>query len=516
MSAYEAIIVGGGHNGLVCAAYLAKAGKRVLLLEASERLGGAAITRPFAPGFQVSACAHRVHMLPKSLVADLGLARHGLSLVHSLVPTTALGENGAHITLAGAVASGVDAADAAAYLAFFERWTKFAAHLRPMLQMVPPRLGTTALPDLAKLARMGLQIRSLGRTEMRELLRVIGMNVYDLVEEQFSSKVLQGAVAFDAVLGANFGPRSPGSALTLLYRLAAEHGAACLAPASGGVGAVTEAIAAAARGFGADLRAGAVVEKILVKGDRAAGVRLAGGEEIAAAQVISNASPRTTFMDLVGAEHLDTGFVRRVTHFRSSGLAAKLHLALSEAPVFTGVSPEALRGRLILAPSPDYLERAFNATKYGAFSERPGIEIVCPTMSDPSLAPVGKHVLSMVVQYAPYALREGWESGRPAFIDRIVDTVEPYAPGLRGKIEATELLAPPDIEREFRIAGGHWHHGELTFDQIFMLRPMPGASHYTTPVPGVFLCGAGSHPGGGVTGLAGHNAARAVLMAEAA
>jgi phytoene dehydrogenase-like protein len=516
MSTYDAIIVGGGHNGLVCAAYLAQARKRVLLLEASDRLGGAAITRPFAPGFQVSACAHRVHMLPKSLVADLGLARHGLSFTDTPTATSVLGQDGAHVTLAGALASGVSSEDATAYKAFVERWARFAAHLRPMLQMVPPRLGTTALPDLAKLARMGLQIRSLGRTDMRELLRVIGMNVYDLVEEQFDSKILQAAVAFDAVLGANFGPRSPGSALTLLYRLAAEHGAACLAPAAGGVGAVTQAIAAAARGFGAELRAGAHVEKILVRGDRAAGVRLAGGEEIAAAQVISNASPRTTFMDLMGAEHLDTGFVRRVTHFRSSGLAAKLHLALSDAPAFTGVPHEALRGRLILAPSPDYLERAFNATKYDAFSQHPAIEIVCPTMTDPSLAPAGKHVLSMVVQYAPYTLREGWEAGRKEFIDRIIDTIEPYAPGLRGKIEAAELLTPIDIEREFRIAGGHWHHGELTFDQIFMLRPMPGASHYHTPVPGVFLCGAGSHPGGGVTGLAGHNAARAVLTAEAA
>jgi len=516
MSAHDAIIVGGGHNGLVCAAYLAKAGKRVLLLEASDRLGGAAVTRPFAPGFEVSACAHRVHMLPKSLVADLKLARHGLALEAKAAPTTALGAAGAHVTLAGSEASGVAAGDAAAYAHFVARWGRFAAHLRPMLQMVPPRLGTTALPDLTKLMWAGLQVRTLGRTEMRELLRVIGMNVYDLVEESFASPELRGAIAFDAVLGANFGPRSPGSALTLLYRLAAEHGAACLAPQAGGVGAVTRAIAAAARGFGAELRSSAPVDRILVRGDRAAGVRLASGEEIAAARVISNASPRTTFLDLVGAEHLDTGFVRKVSHFRSSGLAAKLHIALSGAPSFTGVSAEAMRGRLIIAPSPDYLERAFNATKYDAFSERPAIEIVCPTMTDPSLAPAGKHVLSLVVQYAPYTLRAGWQTGRADFTDRIIETVEQYAPGLRAQIEATELLTPSDIEREFRIAGGHWHHGELTFDQIFMLRPVPGASHYTTPVPGVFLCGAGSHPGGGVTGLAGHNAARAVLQAGAA
>jgi phytoene dehydrogenase-like protein len=516
MSVYDAIIVGGGHNGLVCAAYLAKAGKRVLLLEASEQLGGAAITRPFAPGFQVSACAHRVHMLSKTLVADLGLARLGLNVGAEPAPTTALGADGTHVTFNGTQVAGVSAADEAAYKNFAERWARFAAHLRPMMQMVPPRLGTLALPDLAKLLRMGLQVRSLGRTEMRELLRVIGMNVYDLVEENFASPLLQGAVAFDAVLGANFGPRSPGSALTLLYRLAAEHGAASMTQMTGGVGAVTQAIAAAARAHGAELRTGVVVEKILLHGDRAAGVRLQGGEEISSARVISNASPRTTFLDLVGAEHLDTGFVRRVTHFRSSGLAAKLHLALSGEPAFTGVTQAALRGRLIVAPSPDYLERAFNATKYDAFSAQPAIEILCPTMTDPSLAPVGKHVLSMVVQYAPYTLRGGWETGRQDFIARIIDTLQAYAPGLRSQIEAAELLTPQDIEREFRIAGGHWHHGELTFDQMFMLRPVPGASQYHTPVPGVFLCGAGAHPGGGVTGLAGQNAAREILRERAA
>jgi phytoene dehydrogenase-like protein len=515
MSGYDAIIVGGGHNGLVCAAYLGKAGKRVLLLEASERLGGAAITRPFAPGFQVSACAHRVHMLPKTLAADLGLARHGLDLAEKPRPTTVLGSGGAHVTIAGGQVTGVSETDVASYAGFVKRWARFAAHLRPMMHMVPPRLGTAEAPDLLKLARMGLQVRSLGRTEMRELLRVIGMNVYDLVEESFASPLLQGAIAFDAVLGANFGPRSPGSALTLLYRLAAEHGAAA-ASAAGGVGAVTQAIAAAARGFGAELRTEAAVANILVRGDKACGVRLQGGEEITAQRVISNASPRTTFMDLVGAEHLDTGFVRRVTHFRSSGLAAKLHLALSGPPAFTGVAPDALRGRLIVAPSPDYVERGFNATKYEAFSEKPAIEIVCPTLGDAALAPAGKHVLSMVVQYAPYTLRGGWEAGRQDFIDRIIGTVEAYAPGLRGQVEAAELLTPADIEREFRIAGGHWHHGELTFDQIFMLRPLPGAAQYRTPVPGIYLCGAGAHPGGGVSGLAGHNAAKAVLQDLAA
>jgi phytoene dehydrogenase-like protein len=513
VSAYDAIIVGGGHNGLVCAAFLAKAGKRVLLLEASSRLGGAAVTRPFAPGFQVPACAHRVHMFPKTLIAELGLASHGLQLSDSSLPTTVLSTDGAHLTFLGNQVSGVSTEDAAHYKAFSERWQKFAAHLHPILRMPPPHLGSAAWTDLTKLLRMGLQIRSLGRTEMRELLRVIGMNVYDVVEENFSSRLLQGAVAFDAVLGTNFGPRSPGSVLTLLYRLAAEQGAASLAQSS--AGAVTQALVAAARGFGAELRTDAPVEKIVLEEDRASGVRLQGGETISAQCVISNASPRLTFLDLVGAENLDTGFVRKVTHFRSSGLAAKLHLALSGRPVFSGVNPNALHGRLVLANSPDDLERAFNASKYEAFSEHPAMEIMCPSMGDASLAPPGKHVLSLVVQYAPYHLRGGWEVQREAFIERIIATLEPTAPGLRGLIESVELLTPIDIEKEFRVDGGHWHHGELTFDQLFMLRPFPGASHYRTPVMGLYLCGAGSHPGGGVMGLAGQNAARAVLSEAA-
>jgi phytoene dehydrogenase-like protein len=384
-----------------------------------------------------------------------------------------------------------------------------------LLKMVPPRLGTYACPDLVKLARMGLQVRSLGRAEMRELLRVIGMNIFDLVEEEFASPILQGAVAFDAALGANFGPRSPGSALTLLHRLASEHGAAVLAAPQGGVGAVTAAMAAAARGFGAELRAGTAVAKILLEGDRAAGIELANGEKLRAPLIISNASPAITFLNLLGAEHLDTGFVRRISHFRSQGLTAKLHIALSGPPEFAGITQDALRGRLLIAPSPDTIERGFNSTKYGEFSERPVLEILCPTMADPSLAPPGKHVLSVIAQYAPYTLRGGWEAGRAKFVDRIISVLERYSPGLGSKIEATELLTPADIEAEFRIAGGHWHHGELTFDQVFMLRPVPGAGHYRTPVPGMFLCGAGSHPGGGVTGMAGHNAAREVL-AEAA
>ncbi len=507
---YDSIIVGGGHNGLVCAAYLAKAGRRVLVLEAGEQLGGAAITRCFAPGYRVSAGAHRIGMLSRSIADDLALSRFGLTFAAERPLSMALSREGAHLTFAGDSVSGASSADTGAYAAFAARMRKIAAHLRPALDMVPPRLGTTAWCDIGRLIRMGWQIRSLGRADMQEFLRIAGMNVFDLVEENFTDPLLQGAVAFDAVLGSNFGPRTPGSVLALLYRLTAESAAVALGPLKGGVGSVTQAIAAAARAVGVELRTGTAVARLVVKDDCVTGVRLSTGEVIEAATVISNADPHTTFLRLLGAEHLDTGFVRRIRNFRSRGLTAKLHLALSGAPGFTCVAL-APGMRLVIAPSPSALELAFNPTKYDAPSESPALEIVCETEADPDMAPPGHHVLSVNVQYAPGTLRGGWDTHREAFVARILRVMEDYAPGLSAKLVASELLTPADIEREFRITGGHWHHGELSFDQIFMLRPVPGIGQYQAPLPGLYLCGASSHPGGGVIGIAGRNAAHQVL-----
>ncbi len=513
---YDVAIIGGGHNGLVCAGYLAKAGKRVVLAEASDRFGGAAITREFAPGMPVSACAHLIDMLPRSVVSDLGLTRHGLSLGGGQATTTVLCREGQHIRLTPDGAVGASVADGAAYRALAARLRRFAGHLRPVMDMEPPRLGTSSWSDHARLLRLGWQLRSLGRADMRELLRIIGMNVYDLAEEHFESPLLRAALAFDAVLGHNYGPRTPGTVLTLLYRLAAQSGAVALSAGSSHAGMVTQAMAAAARGFGAELRCAAPVARILVEHDKAAGLCLADGQVLKAHKVISSADPKTTFLRLLGPEYLDTGFVRKIRHFRSQGATAKLHLALSEQPDFAGVDSSALAGRLVIAPSPDYIETAFNPTNYGAFPESPALEILCPTARGQGQALRDKHVLSVIVQYAPYTLREGWENRREAFMDCIVNTIEPYAPGLREKILARELLTPLDIEREFGMAGGHWHHGELAFDQILMMRPVPGAAHYASPVDGLYLCGAGAHPGGGVMGLAGRNAARAVVRSMSA
>jgi phytoene dehydrogenase-like protein len=513
----DSIVIGAGHNGLVCAAYLARAGKRVLVLEAADYVGGAAITREFAPGFRVSACAHLLHMLPQTIANDLALTRHGLEFAAQAMPTTALSQEGAHLHVGRDAITGVDHADATAYAALIARLRKFATHLRPILEMTPPRLGTSAWADQAGLLRLAWQVRSLGRADMRELLRIIGMNVYDLAEEHFKSSALQGALAFDAILGTNSGPRAPGTVLTLLYRMAAESGAGSggMAQPKGGMGALSDALATAARTAGVEIRTGVRVNRILVRDDRAAGVTLTDGETIEATSVISSADPRTTFLRLLGTEHLDTGFVRRIDHFRHRGLTAKLHLALSAPPSFRSLDEAAFRGRLLIAPSLDHIENAFNPSKYSECSEAPAIEIVIPTASDPSLAPPGQHVLSAIVQYAPYAPKHGWNALRQTFTDRIIGTIQTYAPGLRNLIVAAELLTPADIEQQFGIAGGHWHHGELAFDQFFMVRPVPGAAQYNAPMENLFLCGAGSHPGGGVMGIAGRNAARQVLKKAA-
>jgi phytoene dehydrogenase-like protein len=405
------------------------------------------------------------------------------------------------------------------YLALLNRLAKV---LHPMLDSVPPRLGTQSWGDRRALLQLAWQIRRLGRHDMRELLRIGGMNVYDLLQDNFESPLLRGALGFDAVLGTNFGPRSPGSVFTLLYRLtgavAAQENegggglsARPLAQPRGGLGALSRALAAAATAAGAEIRTGTAVERIVVRAHRAAGVQLTSGEIISADTVISNVDPQATFLRLLGAQYLDAGFTRRVSHLRTRGLAAKLHLALERLPQFAGLSEDMLGGRLLIAPSLDYLERAFNHSKYGEFSAAPAIEITLPTVNDPTLAPAGKHVLSAVVQYAPYGLKKGWDGKRREFSDLVIDTMEQYAPGLRKSVTAAQLLAPPDIEREFRITGGHWHHTELALDQFFMMRPVPGAAQYQTPVDGLYLCGAGCHPGGGVMGTAGRNAARQVL-----
>ncbi len=513
---YDVIVIGAGHNGLVCATTLARAGRSVLVVEAAAEVGGMAITRAFAPGYRVSACAHLLHQMPLALVRDLSLAEHGLEFAATGLPTTSLGADGATLQLAtgGTPSAAFSPNDAAAWPAYHARLGRFASLLHGMLAAPAPRLGTEGWSDKLALAKVGLKLRLLGRRDMREFLRIVGMNAYDLLEDEFKAPLLKGALAFDAVLGTNFGPRAPGTVLSLLYRLAAESaaGSSPLAQPRGGLGALTAALARSAKAAGVTIRTNAPVAQITVAGDRATGVVLANGTEIAADRVVSSVNAKTTFLNLLGTEHLDTGFVRRVDHIRSRGIVAKLHLALDRAPAFTGVARDALGGRLLVSPSLDYLERAFNPTKYSQFSAAPALEITVPTINDPALAPAGHHVLSAIVQYAPYAITGGWtEPSRRAFTDAILATLEAQAPGIGASVVGCELLTPLDLEQEFHSAGGHWHHGDLALDQFYMVRPVPGATQYATPMAGLYLCGASCHPGGGVMGLAGRNAAVRML-----
>lgn len=506
----DTIIIGAGHNGLVCAAYLARAGRKVTVLEAAGQVGGLAATREFAPGFKAS-CAHLLYLLDQDIRKELALDAHGLSLAANGLRTIALDAGGEHLTIGPdrVTGPGVSAADQAGYREYRRFMAKFAGVVGKLHNQLPPRI-TQERGDLLALGKLALKIRLLGRDDMREFLRIAGINIYDVLQENFDHPLLKGALSLDAVLGTNSGPRSNNTVFTALHRLSGGNGGALALPA-GGLGAVAEALAASARKAGAEIRTGCAVERILLDGGRVAGVRLAGGEEIRAATVVSNADPKTTILDLLGARHVEAGFAKRMVNFRSKGNAAKLHLALDALPDFRGLSTEQLGQRLVIAPTLEYVERAFNHSKYGEYSTKPVAEIVIPTVRDPSLAPSGKHVLSAVVQFAPRTLKSGWNEGKGAFASVIFDLLAAYAPDIREKTLATELLTPEDLEREFRVTGGHWHHGELALDQFLMMRPAPKSARYRTPVDGLYFCGAGAHPGGGVMGSAGRNAARAVL-----
>jgi len=508
------VVIGAGHNGLVCAAYLAKAGKKVTVVEAAGQVGGAAVTREFAPGFKVSACAHVLNLLDKDISRELQLESHGLSMARKNLSTIALGRDGEHLAVSGDQVDGkVSIEDKIAFKEYRRFMSRFARVIGKLHNRIPPRFASGDRSDLIRLGKLALDIRLLGRDDMREFLRIAGINIYDVLQENFDSDLLKGALAMDAVLGAYSGPRSNNSVFTALHRLSGNTGdpAGAISLPRGGMGAVSEALAAAARKHGAQIRTSSPVARITMDGDHVIGVELANGEQVLADAVVSGADPKTTFLGLLGARNLEAGFAQKIKNIRAKGNVAKLHLALSGLPEFTGLRAEQLGERLVIAPDLHYIEKAFNHSKYGEYSARPTMEIIFPSISDTSLAPPGHHVMSAIVQYAPHELKGGWGVGKSAFTDVVLDLLESYAPDIRSKAVMAELLTPHDIEREFRMTGGHWHHAEMSLDQFLMLRPVPGAAQYATPVNGLYLCGAGSHPGGGVMGSAGRNAANAIL-----
>ncbi len=513
MTHYDSIIVGAGHNGLVCAAYLAKSGQNVLLLEASDTPGGLGAKREFHPGFQVSV-AHSVSHFSAKVAADLKLASHGFQTTSSPLSTIGLSADNEHLVLQGASLSGVGGEDSTAYQDYIRLMHRFADVLKPFWEKTIPRVGLNKLGDLKTFAHLGLNVRRLGKKDMREFMRVATLPARDLMDEFFENDLLKATLSWDGLIGSKMAPRSPnGAVFALLYRLAGETRGAHSVPL-GGVNGLIDSLCASAKSHGAEIRCSAAVDQILVdegsNGLNAKGVKLASGETIEADRVISSADPQRTFFKLIGVKHLDIGFTNRIRRLRCDGYVAKLHLALKATPEFTGI--EQANGRMIIAPSPDAIEFAYDDAKYGQCSENPVMEILIPSLHDASLAPEGQHVLSAHVMFVPYRLKGGWDAAsRNQICERSIETIARYAPGIRDQIVAQEFLTPSDLEQQHRVTGGHWHHTEFAIDQMLMMRPTYEAAQYATPIPGLFLCGAGSHPGGDITGMAGYNAAREIL-----
>jgi phytoene dehydrogenase-like protein len=522
--ALPVLVIGAGHNGLTTAFYLAKGGLKPLVLERRSVVGGAAITGEIAPGIACPTLAHAIGPLRASVVRDMQLARRGVEFLHPDPRLIALSPDGRALEFAGDTARTAEAIrafspkDAERYPEFCSTMTRLGGFLSGILESTPPSLSAPGTGELWDLLKVGRRFRALGRKDGYRLLRWGPMAVADLVAEWFETDLLQAAIAARGIFGTAQGPWSAGTGALLLL-----NGAIDPAPGGssvtikGGPGALTSAMAQAAREAGAEIRTGAAVARISVRDGRATGVILEDGTEIQGSAVVSNADPRRTFLDLVDPIELDPGFLEKVRHYRCPGTTAKMNLALTAFPVFQGVgNPGTLRGRLHIGPDIDYLERAFDASKYGGISAEPYLDIAIPTLQDPSLAPAGRHVMSVYVQYAPYKLAAGldWTTERDVLASHVMRVLGRYAPGIEQLVEHREVITPMDLERTYGLTGGHIFHGEPSLDQLFTMRPILGWAQYRTPIAGLYLCGAGTHPGGGVTGGSGQNAAREILKQE--
>jgi phytoene dehydrogenase-like protein len=522
--AREIVILGGGHNALVAAFYLAQKGLKPLVLERRAIVGGGAVTEEFHPGFRCSTLAHAGGPPLPEILKDMQLAKHGLQKLESPVRLFAPAPDGRGLLLytdPAASAKQIEnfsKKDAAQYLELEKALSRLGPILAELLALTPPVIEKPSKEDLWKLFKVGRKVRGLGKKEMMRLFRWGPMAVADFVAEFFETDLLRAAVAARGIFGAAMGPWSAGSTALLLLRAASDsHSVGNSAYPRGGMGALTAAMAASAKQAGAEIRAGAEVEQILVKNGAVTGVRLAGGEEILAKRVVSGADPRRTLLGLLDPVHLPPSFVVKMQHYRSQGTAAKLNLARDALPNFTALKNSAdenaaLSGRIHIGPGIDYLERAFDDSKYGEFSRAPYLDISVPSILDTSLAPVGKHVMSIYMQFAPFKLKNAaWSQQRDALAETIIKTLAAYAPDLPGKILARQIVTPKDLEETYGLTGGHPFHGELALGQIFTMRPLLGWARYKMPVKGLYLCGSGTHPGNGITGASGANAAREIL-----
>jgi phytoene dehydrogenase-like protein len=522
---YDAIIVGGGHNGLVCAAYLARAGRKVLVLERREMVGGCAVTEEIWPGYRVSTASYLTSLLQERIIRELDLPRFGYQVDAKDPAFFSAFPDGRHLFM------WQDRAQTLAEIAKFsqhdaEIFPAYEDHLERLSQVVeglllttPPEFPPDGLGDFLDYLKLAGKLRGLRPKEIIGLVKIFTQSAAEFLDEWFECDSIKVTLATDGVIGANGGPRSPGTAYILLHHVMGSVGGhrGLWGFVRGGMGAVSNAIADSARSRGVEIRTNARVEAIRVENGRTRGVALEGGEEIDAAVVASNLTPHSTFLDLVNARELQPEFLKAIRKYRSEGTSCKINLALSGLPNFSalpGDNGPQHRATMHICPSMEYVERAWDDAKYGRPSQSPLLELTVPTLYDPSLAPPGRHIMGIFIQYAPYTLRDShWDELREPFAYRVLDLIEDYAPGFRELVIDKQVLTPLDLEQRFGLTGGNIFHGEMSLDQMFVMRPVAGCARYRTPIPGLYLCGSGTHPGGGVMGAPGHNAAREILKA---
>jgi phytoene dehydrogenase-like protein len=518
---YDAIVIGGGHNGLVNAAYLARAGKKVLVLEQRHVLGGAAVTEEIIPGFKFSVFSYVVSLLRPEIIRDLDLPRHGLEIL-PLDGTFTPKPDGDYLWRVNDHAKTRrelerhSKLDAEAYEEFGKAMVAMCRFVKPLLGMIPPDPTSFDPRDLKKLAFLGRRFQSLPSEDMYNLVQLMTMSAADFLDQWFETDVLKATMSASGIIGTFLGIRSPGTAYVLLHHYMGEIDGAFRSWgfSRGGTGGISNAIAGAAREAGAEIRMEAPVARILVKNGEARGVALESGEEILAPVVSSSVDPKLTFLKFIESRALPPDFLDEVRRYKFRGSSGKVNLALDALPDFTCLPGPGrhIRGAISISPSVDYMERAYDQAKYGEFSRRPYVDIVIPSLTDPSVAPPGKHVMSCFVQYAPYKLASGtWDEQREAFGDTVVNTIAEYAPNLKKIIIGRQVVTPLDIERTTGLSEGNIFQGELSLEQLFFLRPVAGWARYRTPIKNLFMSGSATHPGGGIMGAPGRLAALEIL-----
>ena len=518
------VLIGGGHNALITAFYLAKGGFKPVVLERREMVGGGAITEEFHPGFRASTLAHTLGPLRADVARDLQLDKFDCEILSPDPRVFAPRSDGKALLFYNDVAKtaaaigNFSAKDASKYAQFARSLEQTASFFTQLASITPPAIDKPTPEDLWNLLKTGRSVRSLGKTGIFDLLRWGPMAVADFVAEFFETELLRAVIAARGIFGTALGPWSAGSTAVLLLRAAADaHPVGSAAFPRGGLGAFTCALAESARQVGAEIRTDAEVRHILIKDGAVTGIVLTDGEEIAVEAIVSGVDPKRTFFHLVDPSQLDPTFANRMKNFRANGTVAKVNLALGGLPAFPALADnesylKTLSGRIHIGPEIDYLERAFDASKYGEFSKTPWLDVTIPTILDPSLAPDGKHVLSAYVQFAPFKLREGnWYTRRRDLGNAVIKALAAYAPNLPGLVEGIQIITPQDLETSYGFTGGHIFHGELALDQLFTMRPVLDWARYKTPIRGLFLCGSGTHPGNGLTGASGANAAREII-----